>query len=73
MYEYADLIDNQDKVRTLIDPTSSYAIAAAYALGRAVDDEIITAVTGTAYTGETGSTSTSSQLVTQLLKAAQVD
>ena len=36
-YEYADLIDNQDKVRTLIDPTSSYAIAAAYALGRAVD------------------------------------
>ncbi len=57
-YEYADLIDNQDKVRTLIDPTSSYAIASAYALGRAVDDEIISAVTGTAYTGETGSTST---------------
>ena len=57
-YEYADLIDNQDKVRTLIDPTSSYAIAAAYALGRAVDDEIISAVTGTAYTGEAGSTST---------------
>ena len=53
-----DLIDNQDRVRTLIDPTSSYAIAAAYALGRAVDDEIITAVTGTAYTGEAGSTST---------------
>ena len=44
MYEYADLIDNQDKVRTLIDPTSSYAIAAAYALGRDVDDEIIAAV-----------------------------
>ena len=37
MYEYADLLDNQDKIRTLIDPTSSYAIAAAYALGRAVD------------------------------------
>tara|TARA_R110002020_G_scaffold402806_1_gene612936 strand:+ start:5790 stop:6428 length:639 start_codon:yes stop_codon:yes gene_type:complete len=58
-YEYADLIDNQDRVRTLIDPTSSYALAAAYALGRAVDDEIIAAATGTAYTGETGSTSTS--------------
>ena len=57
-YEYADLIDVQDKVRTLIDPTSSYALAAAYALGRAVDDEIIAAATGTAYTGETGSTST---------------
>ena len=42
-YEYADLIDNQDKIRTLIDPTSSYALAAAYALGRAQDDEIIAA------------------------------
>ena len=56
-YEYADLIDNQDKVRSLIDPTSSYALAAAYALGRAQDDEIIAAASGTAYTGETGSTS----------------
>lgn len=56
-YEYADLIDNQDKIRTLIDPTSSYALAAAYALGRAQDDEIIAAISGTAYTGETGSTS----------------
>jgi len=57
-YEYADLIDNQDKIRTLIDPTSSYAMAAAYALGRAQDDEIIAAASGTAFTGETGSTST---------------
>lgn len=57
-YEYADLIDDQDKVRMLIDPTSSYAQAAAAAMGRAMDDEIITAALGTAYTGETGSTST---------------
>ena len=57
-YEYADLIDNQDKIRTLIDPTSSYAQAAAFALGRAQDDEIIAAASGTAFTGETGSTST---------------
>ena len=57
-YEYADLIDNQDKIRTLIDPTSSYAQAAAFAMGRAMDDEIIAAASGTAYTGETGSTST---------------
>ena len=67
-YEYADLIDNQDKIRTLIDPTSSYALAAAYALGRAQDDEIITAVAGTAYSGETGSTSValpSSQKITE--------
>ena len=56
-YEYADLIDKQDQVRTLIDPTSSYAQAAAFALGRAMDDEIISAVSGTAFSGETGSTS----------------
>jgi len=60
-YEYADLIDQQDKVRLLIDPTSSYAQAAAMAMGRAIDDVIIAAATGTAYTGETGSTSTSAQ------------
>ena len=57
-YEYADLIDDQDKVRMLIDPTSSYAMAAAAAMGRAIDDEIIAAATSTAFTGETGSTST---------------
>jgi len=67
-YEYADLIDNQDKIRTLIDPTSAYATAAAYALGRAQDDEIIAALSGTAYTGETGSVATalpSSQKITE--------
>ncbi len=55
-YEYADLIDNQDKIRTLIDPTSSYATAAAMALGRSMDDEIIAAVSGNSFGGETGST-----------------
>ena len=54
-YEYADLIDDQDKVRMLIDPTSFYAQAAAAAMGRAMDDVIITAALGTASTGETGS------------------
>ena len=54
-YEFADLIDDQDKVRMLIDPTSSYAQAAAAAMGRAMDDVIITAALGTANTGETGS------------------
>ena len=55
-YEYADLIDKQDQVRTLIDPTSSYAQAAAFALGRSMDDEIIASVSGNAFSGETGST-----------------
>jgi len=55
-YEWADLIDDQDKVRMLIDPTSSYAKAAAAAMGRAMDDVIITALGGSADTGETGGT-----------------
>lgn len=58
-YEWADLIDDADKVRMLIDPTSTYAQAAAAAMGRAIDDEIIAAATGTAKTGKSGSTSTS--------------
>jgi len=57
-YDWADLIDNEDKVRMLIDPTSSYAASAAYAMGRAKDDAIITAATGTAYTGVSGGTAT---------------
>ena len=57
-YEYADLIDDQDKVRLLADPTSTYSRAAAAAMGRAMDDVIISAALGTAQTGKDGSTST---------------
>lgn len=57
-YEYADLVDDQDKVRLLVDPTSTYARAAAAAMGRAMDDVIISAALGTSYTGKDGSTST---------------
>ena len=54
-YEYADLIDDQDKIRLLVDPTSTYARAAASAMGRAIDDVIIAAAIGTAKTGKDGS------------------
>ena len=57
-FQYADLIDDQDRVRLLIDPTSTYGRAAAAAMGRAMDDEIISAALGTALTGKDGSTST---------------
>ena len=57
-YEWADLIDEQDKVRLLIDPTSTYGRAAAAAMGRAMDDEIIAAALGTAKTGKDGGTDT---------------
>ena len=58
-YDWADLIDDEDKVRMLIDPTSAYAMAAAAAMGRSIDDVIISAADGTAYTGTDGSTATS--------------
>jgi hypothetical protein len=57
-YEYADLIDDQDKVRMLIDPTSTYSRAAAAAMGRAMDDVIISAALGSAKTGKDGGTTT---------------
>ncbi len=55
-YEYGDLVDKPDQVRLLIDPTSAYAMAGAWAMGRAIDDVIIAAALGTAKTGETGAT-----------------
>lgn len=55
-YRWGDLIDREDRVRMLIDPASNYAKAAAMAMERAYDDELIAAAFGTAYTGHTGST-----------------
>ena len=57
-YEWADLVDDVDKVRMLVDPTSSYARAAAAAMNRAMDDVIITAMNASANTGVAGGTST---------------
>lgn len=55
-YDWADLIDKKDLIRNLIDPTSPYATNASWAIGRAMDDVIINALFGTAYTGKDGST-----------------
>jgi hypothetical protein len=68
-YEYADLIDDQDKVRLLVDPTSTYSRAAAAAMGRAMDDVIISAALGTALTGKDGGTSTSFATATNQIAA----
>lgn len=55
-YEYADLVDMQDKIRTIFDPANPYAQAAVWALGRAMDDEIIAGALGDAFGGEDGGT-----------------
>lgn len=57
-YDWSDLIDDIDKVRMLIDPTSAYAEAGAYAMGRAMDDVILAAIDAAASTGVDGSSST---------------
>lgn len=55
-YEWASLIDNQDKLRMIVDPTSPYAVNGKNAMARAVDDELVTAFFATAKTGENGTT-----------------
>lgn len=56
-YDWADLIDDSDKVRLLISPQSEYAKAGAYAMGRTMDDVIIAAATGNAFGGVSGGNS----------------
>tara|TARA_Y100001938_G_C8070694_1_gene422867 strand:+ start:280 stop:1143 length:864 start_codon:yes stop_codon:yes gene_type:complete len=53
-YDWADLIDQEDKVRMLISPESEYAQAGAWAMGRAMDDAIIDAASGNAFGGVAG-------------------
>ena len=72
-YEWADLIDDQDKVRMLVDPTSSYAKAAAAAMNRAIDDVIITAFDAAAATGVAGGTSTALPSSSKFSTANQTD
>lgn len=55
-YEWADLIDKEDKLKMLLDPQSDYAINAAWAMGRSIDDAIIECFSNTAYTGKAGGT-----------------
>jgi hypothetical protein len=57
-YEWADLIDEQDKLRMLIDPQSAYVQNGVNAARRAQDDEILQAMFASSATGENGSTST---------------
>lgn len=54
--DWGDLIDRVDRIRTIYDPTNKYAIAGAWAIGRAYDDIIIAAARGNAYEGQAGGT-----------------
>lgn len=55
-YEWADLVDQQDEIRILIDPKSAYAANAVKALKRTYDDIVIEAFDADAKAGEDGAT-----------------
>ena len=56
-FEWASLIDHQDKLRMIIDPTSPYAQAAAASMERKMDDVVLERMFGTNFKGENGTTS----------------
>lgn len=58
-YEWADLIDDQDKIRILINPESEYAVNGASAMRRAYDDVVIESFDAISKAGEKGETDVS--------------
>lgn len=56
-YHDARLLDRGDELKMLSDPRSAYTIAAAQSLARQIDTTIGAALVGTAYYGETGTSS----------------
>ena len=69
-YDWADLIDSFDQLRVGIELTGAYTTNGAYALGRAIDDEIIAAFFGTAKTGENGAVATAFDSANNQIAAA---
>lgn len=57
-YAVANIIDTKDKLRMIVDPTSKFAQAQVYALGREMDRQILRGYFGANATGQTGATST---------------
>ena len=53
---WGELINSDDRAKTLIDPESEYMKAAKAAFGRCKDEVIIAAATGNAYSGKDGQT-----------------
>lgn len=55
--DWAELIDKNDDIRLLIDPSNAYTMQAIAAMNRKKDDVFIAAALGTARAGKTGSLS----------------
>jgi len=56
---WSKLVDTEDEISMGLDPKSALMTAGKNAIGRKLDDYIIAALRGTAYTGSDGTTSTS--------------
>lgn len=54
-WEDGDMVDDQDKIRMLVDPTSDYVQAMVSGMNRAKDDVIVSAFGGPARSSATGS------------------
>ena len=57
-YDWADLIDQQDRLRMLIDPAGPYTQGGVWSMGRAIDDEIVAGIFLSNNTGENGTSAT---------------
>jgi hypothetical protein len=71
--EWGTLVDRKDKVQQIHDPAHEYSVAAQMALGRKMDNVIISAMLGYAYGGEDGTSSTAhgnAQKVTAVASSA---
>lgn len=66
-YNWADMVDNPDKLRMLADPTSPYVQNAVMAFNRAMDAVIVEAGFGTAYTGKEGGTAVGFDTTNQVI------
>lgn len=55
-YVRSYMLDDEDKVRMLLDPTSDYVDQIAGEMNRTIDNRIIEATLGNAHSGETGGT-----------------
>lgn len=53
-WDWADMVDDDDKLKMLYDPTHPYAVNAAYAFGRQKDDVILEAAFADVVAGEEG-------------------
>jgi hypothetical protein len=55
---WGTLVDRKDKLQNIHNPENEYSVAAQNALGRKMDAIVVDSLLGTAYTGESGTSST---------------